>query len=339
MENTKELDHSAHILRLVIPQMAKLHIPVTPENYAIWYEYFSESNLNLKRAIDGLLANEVRFTKQVNQGLYNNFIQEQSPEIIQNVQIETQILIKSLFNKIHQLNDETQGFATSLAGYNQQLQDNPTVGVLNEIIVNISSEVDLVISNNEEMKSNLNTLDFELSRLKEEMENLSKVAMTDELTSLNNRRAYEQFAVEQVAKFHQTQTVCSLLMIDIDHFKGFNDAYGHLVGDKVLAYVALSLKQGVKGADFVARYGGEEFVILLPGTVLQDAVTLANNLRELVSHKQLTVGKEKKQQLGKVTVSIGVACIQTGDDADTLLSRADEKLYEAKQGGRDCVKC
>jgi diguanylate cyclase len=338
MDNTKELDHSAHILRLVIPQMTKLHIPVTPENYAIWYEYFSESNLNLKRAIDGLLANEVPFTKQVNLGLYNKFIQEQSPEIIQNVQIETQILIKSLFNKIHQLNDETKVFAESLEGYNQQLHDNPTVDVLNEIIVNISSEVDLVISHNEEMKSNLNTLDFELSRLKEEMDNLSKVAMTDELTSLNNRRAYELFAFEQVAKFNQTQTVFSLLMIDIDLFKGFNDTYGHLIGDKVLAYVALSLKQGVKGADFVARYGGEEFVILLPGTDLQDAVTLANNLRELVSQKQLTVGKEKKQQLGKVTVSIGVASIQTGDDADTLLSRADEKLYEAKQSGRDCVK-
>ena len=128
-------------------------------------------------------------------------------------------------------------------------------------------------------------------------------------------------------------------MIEVkDLFKGFNDTYGHLIGDKVLAFVAMSLKQGVKGGDFVARYGGEEFVILLPDTSLEDAVTLANNLRERISHKQLTVGKEKKQQLGKVTVSIGAACMQVGDDADTLLSRADEKLYEAKGSGRNCVK-
>jgi diguanylate cyclase len=338
MEHLKEQDYSTHLLSLAIPQMAKLHIPVTPENYAIWYEYFAETNLNLKRAIDGLLANDVTFTKQVNQGLYNNFIQEQSPEIIQNVQIETQILIKSLFNKIHQLTDETTDFLTSLFEYNQTLQENPSPELLNSIIISISADVDIVISKNEEMKRNLHTLDYELSRLKEEMDNLSKVAMTDELTSLNNRRAYEIFAGEQVAKFNQTQTLCSLLLADIDHFKHFNDTYGHLVGDKVLAYVALSLKQGVKGGDFVARYGGEEFVILLPDTNKQDAITLANNLRELVSHKQLTIGKEKKQQLGKVTISIGVATIETGDDADTFLSRADKQLYLAKGAGRDCVK-
>jgi diguanylate cyclase len=198
--------------------------------------------------------------------------------------------------------------------------------------------VDVVIKNNGEMKSNLHTLDYELSRLKDEIDSLNKVAMTDELTSLNNRRAYEIFAMEQVAKFNQTQTLCSLLLADIDNFKHFNDTYGHLVGDKVLAYVAMSLKQGIKGSDFVARYGGEEFVILLPDTNKQDAITLANNLRELVSHKQLTIGKEKKQQLGKVTVSVGVATIEIGDDADTFLSRADQQLYLAKGAGRDCVK-
>jgi diguanylate cyclase len=338
MEQLKKLDYSTYLLSLAIPKMAKLHIPVTPENYAIWYEYFAETNLNLKRAIDGLLANNVTFTKQVNQGLYNNFIQEQSPEIIQNVQIETQILIKSLFNKIHKMTDETTDFSTSLSEYNQKLKEKPSLKLLNEIIINISAEVDVVIKNNGEMKSNLHTLDYELSRLKDEIDSLNKVAMTDELTSLNNRRAYEIFAMEQVAKFNQTQTLCSLLLADIDNFKHFNDTYGHLVGDKVLAYVAMSLKQGIKGSDFVARYGGEEFVILLPDTNKQDAITLANNLRELVSHKQLTIGKEKKQQLGKVTVSVGVATIEIGDDADTFLSRADQQLYLAKGAGRDCVK-
>jgi diguanylate cyclase len=338
MEQLKKLDYSTYLLSLAIPQMAKLHIPVTPENYAIWYEYFAETNLNLKRAIDGLLANNVTFTKQVNQGLYNNFIQEQSPDIIQNVQIETQILIKSLFNKIHKMTDETTDFSTSLSEYNQKLKEKPSLKLLNEIIINISAEVDVVIKNNGEMKSNLHTLDYELSRLKDEIDSLNKVAMTDELTSLNNRRAYEIFAMEQVAKFNQTQTLCSLLLADIDNFKHFNDTYGHLVGDKVLAYVAMSLKQGIKGSDFVARYGGEEFVILLPDTNKQDAITLANNLRELVSHKQLTIGKEKKQQLGKVTVSVGVATIEIGDDADTFLSRADQQLYLAKGAGRDCVK-
>ncbi len=332
------LENSAHILRMAVPQMSALNIPVTPENYAIWYQYYSETNLGLKRAIDGLLANEVEFTASVNQGLYNNFIQEQSPEVIENVQIETQILINSLVNKISQFSTGTDDFSNNLSHFTDELQSGANPQTLNELVVNISAEVEKVIANNQSMKNDIETLGDELSQLKGEMDNLSKVAMTDELTSLNNRRAYEIFSTEQVSLFTQNQIPCCLLMIDIDHFKAFNDTHGHLVGDKVLAFVGFALKQSVKGNDFVARYGGEEFVVLLPNTEFKDAFTVAENIRERIAARQLTIGKEKKQQLGNITVSIGLANIQPGDDSETLLKRADDMLYQAKSSGRNCVK-
>ncbi|PMG43281.1 deoxyguanosine kinase [Shewanella sp. 10N.286.52.B9] len=332
------LENSAQILRMAVPKMSALHIPVTPENYAIWYQYYAETNLDLKRAIDGLIANKVKFTAAVNQGLYNNFIQEQSPEVIDNVQIETKLLINSLYSKISQLSSGTSDFSSSLHSLNEELQSNPSPQLLNELIVNISFEVEKVLLNNDLMKADIDSLGNELTTLKDEMTSLSKVAMTDELTSLNNRRAYEVFALEQVSLFSHSNIPCCLLMIDIDFFKKFNDTYGHLVGDKVLAFVAFALKQTVKGNDFVARYGGEEFVILLPNTELQDALTVAEQIKNRIADKQLTIGKEKKQHLGNITVSIGAAEIHPGDDSDTWLSRADEMLYQAKSSGRNCVK-
>jgi len=338
MHNTQNLEQTAHILNLALPKMASLAIPVTPENYAIWFEYFAETNLNLKRSIDGLIANGVKFTPEVNLGLYNRFIEERSPEIIENVQIETHILINSLLSKIEQLNEGTEKFSSNLNQYGEKLQTNPNVDDLNLIVMSIAAEVEQVIAKNRQMSASLESLSTEILHLKDEMDNLSKVAMMDELTSLKNRRSYELFAAEQVTKFVDTQTVCSLLMIDIDDFKQFNDTFGHLIGDKVLAYVALAMKNTVKGDDLVARYGGEEFVVMLPNAKLNDAVKVAEKIRERISLKQLSIGKEKKQNLGHITVSIGVATINTGDDVDTLLSQADEQLYKAKAAGKNCVK-
>ncbi|ABK48456.1 MULTISPECIES: GGDEF domain-containing protein [Shewanella] len=335
---TKELDSAAQILRLAVPQMSALDIPVTPENYTVWYEYFAQTNLDLNRAIDGFLANKVVFTKEVNTSLYKNFIQEKSPEVIENVQIETQILINSLISKITQLNQGTEAFSSTLADFGLQLQTKPDVCTLNQLVDGVIDEMQSLLVNNQTMEQSLSAMGQEVQNLKTEMENLSLAAMTDQLTSLHNRRAYEIAIQDHIHRAEQQHTRCSLLLIDIDRFKVFNDNYGHQVGDKVLAYVALALKQCVRGDDFVARYGGEEFVVLLPNTHFHDALQVAETLRERISERRLAIGKDKKLSLGAITVSIGLASLQEGDDADTLFSRADKALYEAKSDGRNCVR-
>lgn len=334
----KELDASAQILRLAVPQMSALDIPVTPENYTVWYEYFAQSNLDLNRAIDGFLANNVVFTKEVNTSLYKNFIQEKSPEVIENVQIETQILINSLISKITQLNQGTEAFSNTLADFGLQLQSSPDVSTLNQLVDGVIDEMQNLLVNNQAMEQSLNAMGQEVQNLKTEMENLSLAAMTDQLTSLHNRRAYEIAIQDHIHRAQEQHTRCSLLLIDIDRFKVFNDTYGHQVGDKVLAYVALALKQCVRGDDFVARYGGEEFVVLLPNTHFHDALQVAETLRGRISERRLAIGKDKKLSLGAITVSIGLASLQKGDDAETLFSRADKALYEAKSDGRNCVR-
>jgi diguanylate cyclase len=127
-------------------------------------------------------------------------------------------------------------------------------------------------------------------------------------------------------------------MTDIDHFKAFNDTWGHLTGDQVLRLVAISVKQNVKGQDIAARYGGEEFAVILPNTVLRSALTVADHIRRAVMSKEL-MKRSTGQNLGRVTISLGVATLHNGDTAQSLIARADACLYAAKRNGRNRVIC
>jgi len=130
----------------------------------------------------------------------------------------------------------------------------------------------------------------------------------------------------------------SLLMTDIDHFKNFNDSFGHLTGDQVLRLVAMSVKQNVKGQDTAARYGGEEFAIVLPNTVLRSAITVADHIRRAVMTKEL-MKRSTGEHLGRVTISVGVATLHKNDSPQMLIERTDACLYAAKRHGRNRVMC
>ena len=130
----------------------------------------------------------------------------------------------------------------------------------------------------------------------------------------------------------------ALMLTDIDHFKAFNDTFGHLTGDQVLRLVALAVKQNVKGQDIAARYGGEEFAVILPATTLRAALTVADHVRRAVMTKEL-MKRSTGEHLGRVTVSIGVAALKKGETAQSLIERADNCLYAAKRCGRNRVMC
>ena len=125
-------------------------------------------------------------------------------------------------------------------------------------------------------------------------------------------------------------------MIDIDHFKRFNDQFGHQTGDQVLRLVATTLKSTIRDSDLAARYGGEEFVVVLPETELDGAMFLAEKIRRSVYDKKL-LRKSTNEIIGRVTASIGVGIYRAGETADQFVDRVDGYLYEAKRHGRNCV--
>jgi len=167
---------------------------------------------------------------------------------------------------------------------------------------------------------------------------LQELSQTDALTGLSNRRSFNLRLAKELARYDRHGTAFAMMLIDIDHFKDFNDSYGHLVGDDCLRFVAKKIKQAAAcPAAFVARYGGEEFALILPGISEPKTLSISEKIRENVEKSAFYVeGHEVK-----VTISVGVLHIHSNDlalDEHTVISGADQALYKAKEDGRNRVE-
>jgi diguanylate cyclase (GGDEF)-like protein len=172
----------------------------------------------------------------------------------------------------------------------------------------------------------------ESARLQQHFE---RAATVDGLTGLRNRRWLDDAFSRQLARTLRVGTA-SLLMIDIDRFKGLNDEFGHLVGDAVLCRVARLLAGGLRPQDLLARFGGEEFAVLLPGTNTDEAVAIAERLRASVQ-TSVEPGEPGGERLPAATISVGVATAHLSDSLPALIAAADAALYRAKEAGRNQV--
>lgn len=172
--------------------------------------------------------------------------------------------------------------------------------------------------------------------LEEKSRLLKSMAERDGLTDLYNHRHFRESLDREIARADRDQSALSLIIIDLDYFKNYNDSNGHLAGDKLLRQCGEILKESVRGSDLVARYGGEEFVLILPNADLENAGQLAERIRERIA--EYPFEGRKTQPSGKLTASLGVATYpHDGDTANTLIDSADQALYRAKESGRNAV--
>jgi diguanylate cyclase len=228
-------------------------------------------------------------------------------------------------------------YSESLAGVSRHIPNADREGLrgIVESLVQTAKEMESV---NHALEERLSASKREINQLQENLEAARNESLTDPLTSLANRKYFDQALPAAMTDAIAENESLALLMTDIDHFKAFNDTYGHLTGDQVLRLVALSVKQNVKGQDIAARYGGEEFAVILPNTVLRSAVTVAEHIRRAVMSKEL-MKRSTGEHLGRITISIGVATLHKDDSAQSLIGRADACLYAAKRAGRNRVIC
>jgi len=206
-------------------------------------------------------------------------------------------------------------------------------GDSNEPDAEVLGTVARIIEANGRLQEQLKSAEVKLQEQAHEIEVREADALTDVLTGVANRRAFNAELARRIAEWQRRQTPFCLLMVDVDHFKKFNDQHGHLAGDAVLRGVAQGLQQSVRQMDIVARYGGEEFAVITPATTLTDAEPGAIRLGGHIAGCQF----EFEGKTLKVTVSGGLAQALTGEDEASLIKRADEALYSAKKAGRNCV--
>lgn len=189
-----------------------------------------------------------------------------------------------------------------------------------------------LIKANESMQSELNSTKQKLQDQTKQIDAFAEDARTDSLTGLANRRAFDELIQQHLASQIEKQKPTTLLMLDVDHFKRFNDRHGHLAGDEVLRSVSRVLREMVREKDIPARYGGEEFAVIFPNTTLEEAAPVAVEVRRAIYRS--VVNFEEKSL--RVTASAGIAQSRNGESDTEWIKRADEALYAAKNAGRNC---
>ncbi|MEI9899377.1 MAG: diguanylate cyclase [Hyphomicrobium sp.] len=226
--------------------------------------------------------------------------------------------------------------AASLRDTNAHLASVTTVAEIREVVRTLISKNETNERGTRDLEARLKAAQDQTSNLRQRLSQAEKLASLDPLTSVANRRRFEQFISAEVERSHANGTPLCLIMADIDHFKKVNDKFGHSAGDNVLKAFADLLSRNVRGGDLVARYGGEEFALVLPQTPMGDAFRIAERIRrsfELDGRPDESLAGE----LGRLTASFGVAEIRDGEPPSALIQRADQMLYEAKNKGRNAT--
>jgi diguanylate cyclase len=250
--------------------------------------------------------------------------------------------VKAEIDQVMAMIDSVAGNASSytesLAGATQQLALSKDREGLRVIVENLVATTKAMERSNQQLEERLVASKKEINDLQVNLEAVRTESLTDPLTQLANRKYFDVTLEKSIADAAEKNDPLSLMMTDVDHFKAFNDSFGHLTGDQVLRLVAMSVKNNVKGKDTAARYGGEEFAVVLPNTVLRAASTVADHIRREVMSKEL-MKRSTGEKLGHVTISIGVATLRKDDTPQSLIERADACLYAAKRNGRNRVIC
>ena len=337
----QEDDHKRTIVYgdAAIKYIRKNELPAYPRFYELCYTYAAGFNHSLNRAVNEIAGSTGKVTTEQLQQIYNGFLSptklgDRIDEVGEKISDE----IRDMVDILGQSVDSVAEYGASLAGVQSQLEelDDPTQ--LKRIVSHMIKATKSTAASNQALEDQLMESRKQIEELQESLEAIRYESLTDELTTLSNRKHFDHTIERVVKDAGESQEPLSLLLTDIDHFKKFNDTFGHQTGDQVLRLVALAVKQNVKGHDIACRYGGEEFAILLPHTSLRQAVTVAEHIRRAVLSKEL-VKRSTGENLGRITISIGVSSFKPGDTAQSLIGRADTALYAAKAAGRNLVRC
>lgn len=336
MNNNNLIKRSSEYLRLALPLMAEYGIPVTPKNYSVWYRYVSGSDNELRKTIDAMIESGETFSEETNESLYWHFCAEKDENHLKDLRDDLQQVLATILREVNELTGHTEKYESHISGSVKILSDNPSPGEVKNIVRTIIHETKTLGNYGKTVQTKLVETTNVLENLKRDFEQVKTEALVDFLTGIPNRKAFDQALTERIKEAKADKKSLSLLLIDIDHFKRFNDQFGHLIGDHVLKFVVKKIRELVKGRDFLARFGGEEFAVILPETPLEGAQTVAENIRNYFAHANL---KEiaTLRNLGKINVSIGVAYYRHGESPDALISRSDRALYFAKNAGRNRV--
>ena len=312
-------------------------LPCSPYIYELFYNYYSGHDPEIVRSIDIMVSQNFDLTLDRCLELYNRLLNtNKSKETLERAEGIVDQTIANVDEMVGNFKNSNEGFSGSIDNISSDIANAVSPEQLRDLLGNVISETQKMVSENHVLETKLERSSETMIELKKEMEAVREEAYTDSLTGIANRKKFDLEIVRLIGEARENNKPLSMIFIDIDHFKSFNDAYGHQIGDQVLRLVAKTFQESLKGRDFSCRYGGEEFVILLPETNQDGGAKIANILRESIKNKDIK-NRHTGESLTRVTISAGVAQTLKNEEITDWISRADRALYEAKRKGRDCV--
>ncbi len=323
--------------RRVIDEMEAAGVWPTPLNFELWLHYLGDPEGALGREIRRILAAAEPFTEATADMLAAEYLPR--GRLTEEIRDAGRVLDRELSS----VSDAIARAHRSQSAYGQTL-DKAAAGMdglrdgekLQTIVTGLTSATRKIQRENETLEKKLDASTREVARLREHLEQVRRDAMTDALTNLANRTAFDDHLAAACDRAQAEARPVTLAVLDIDHFKRFNDTWGHQTGDQVLRYVASVIGRIARPPRVAARYGGEEFAMIFPQETTAEVQAALEEIRKEIASRSLR-RRSTNDELGAVTISAGFAVRRPDETGAALLERADAALYASKRAGRNCI--
>lgn len=338
MRYQESKEQSAEVLRRVLAFMGQHDAALNPVSYTLWYEYATGINSALTHSLERAIKQTPRLNDAIILALYQAHVADGDSKTMNRITVELQRMLGEMVESAARTGNQAGLFGNQLEELNSALSANDAAA-LQQLVSQTLVGSTAMRSTAQALEQQVKSSHEEIERLQSELVRARDEVVMDPLTRVLNRKGFDQRLKAMMEQPNDPNATHCLVMLDIDHFKKVNDTYGHVMGDRVIQALGEVLRSCVLDKkNAVARYGGEEFAVVMPNCTLDESTRLAEMVRLKTRAMKIRDRRTQEVEL-TVSVSAGVAAIQPGDDAQTLIARADGALYKSKQGGRNRVTC
>ena len=314
----------------------EISVDASPENYELCHRYVTRSDLAVVSAFEGAMAKTSPINVKAFQQIRDNAGPPRGQIDVGRHMAQLDAQLAKILGATSTAIEDAAGYSRTLSAGTKDLRGPDFGRDAVAFLADLEARTIAMAERAASLEANLQTASSELSELRSDLARAKHESGSDALTSLPNRRAFDSRLDDAIAVAHAGRQPLSLAFCDVDHFKTFNDTWGHKLGDQVLRFVGSQMATLFGDIGLPARFGGEEFVVLLPDHGSADALNVVRCFCEAVSSRVLRQRSDGRE-IGRITLSAGVATLRRGETAADFVERADATMYAAKQAGRDRV--